>query len=167
MVKFHGTLLDMMVPAHAVVPYPDNPRATDTEPIVHSITRNGVYRPIYAQESTGYIVGGHHLFAALMELGLEQVPVMWLDVDDATAKRILIADNRIPDLGTYDDGLVLKILDEIALEDELGLMGTGYDVAEMERLRKTMDEPLRAPDAPPDSDELPSDVCPECGQPRG
>ncbi|HYG67587.1 MAG TPA: DNA methyltransferase, partial [Anaeromyxobacteraceae bacterium] len=56
-----------------------------------------------------------------------------LDVDDATALRILIADNRIADLGTYSDERLAQVLAEI-LEQTSSLSGTGYDADDLDQL---------------------------------
>lgn len=108
----------------AVTPHPENPRNGDTDAIVESIRIDGLYRPVYAQRSTGHILAGNHTTAATMELGGERIPVVWLDVDDSAARRILIKDNAIADLGRYDEGLLLQSLTD--LRDEVGLMGTGH-----------------------------------------
>lgn len=159
-----AALDQLMVPVHAVTPHPDNPRAASTEAIQESIVRNGVYRPIYAQESSGCIIAGHHLYAAMVELGFQQVPVLWVDVDDTTAKRILLADNRIADLGTYDDGLLLEALKELAVEDEQGLLGTGYDLDDMKKLEKVAESAFTPSRSSHDTPTTAPANCPTCGK---
>jgi hypothetical protein len=113
-------------PYTAVSPYPGNPRNGDTDAVAESILTNGVYRPVFVQRSTGYALAGNHLYHAIGELGGQSLPVTWLDVDEATARRIVAVDNRLPELGGYDHGLLLQLLQEIQ-QDEGGLTGTGYD----------------------------------------
>ncbi|WP_369354625.1 hypothetical protein [Streptomyces sp. cg2] len=68
----------------------------------------------------------------------------WLDVDDDTAAKIVIVDNRTSDLAGYDTILLADILQDLP-----DLQGTGYD---QEQLDQLLDETeLPAPI------ELPSD----------
>lgn len=46
----------------------------------------------------------------LARVPITSVPVVWLDVDDATAKRIMLADNRTADLATYDEQILAEAL---------------------------------------------------------
>ena len=62
-------------------------------------------------------------------------------MDDATARAILVADNRLADLGTYetvDLTTVLKIID-----NEDGLAGTGYTTADLAQMLSTAQAPSR------------------------
>lgn len=120
--SIHPALNALLEPVATVRPHPRNARAGDTDAIIESIRVNGMYRPLYAQRSTGHILAGNHTYAAAMELGADRVPVIWLDVDDTTAAKILLADNRTADLGSYDLGLLVDLLG--ALDHDL--MGTGY-----------------------------------------
>lgn len=106
-------------------PHPTNARNGDTDAIAASIQTNGLYRPLYAQRSTGHILAGNHTYAAALELGATHLPVIWLDIDDEAALRILIADNRTADLGTYDDALLAQTLTALTAT-ETALLGTGY-----------------------------------------
>lgn len=104
--------------------HPRNPRQGDVGAISVSIERNGFYGALTVQKSTGYILGGNHRKKALAALGITRVPIIERDVDDETAMRILLADNRHSDLATYDDPLLLELLMEEAARDNLH--GTGY-----------------------------------------
>lgn len=125
------------VKTDVVKPHPDNPRNGDTDAIIESLRTNGLYRPLYVQRSTGHIVAGNHTYAAMLELGATAVPVMWLDVDDDKALRIMLADNRLADLGQYDNGLLVQLLQDLD-----SLTGTGYDERAIERLINQIDAPL-------------------------
>ena len=56
----------------------------------------------------------------------------WVDVDDATARRILLADNRTNDLATYDDAVLAELLTALAEDDDL--LGTGWDGDDLDAL---------------------------------
>lgn len=122
-------------------PHPRNARNGDTDAIVESIRVNGVYRPLYVQTSTHEILAGNHSYEAVQLLGGEKVPVVLLDVDDETALRILVTDNRTADLGMYDDGLLVDLLDELNAQPT-GLLGTGYRPDDLADLRLLLDSPL-------------------------
>lgn len=140
-VKFHHSLVPMLVPIEDVTPWPDNPNNGDVDQIVTSMRVNGVYQAICAQKSTGYVLVGNHRYAALQELGSSVVPVIWLDVDDEEARRIAVADNRIGQLARMDNALLLEHLDELSVT-ELGLLGTGYDEEWVSSMHETLDSPL-------------------------
>lgn len=124
-VRAHADLEPLLCDIDALRPHERNPRAGDTEAIAESIKANGLYRPVYAQRSTGRILAGNHTYAAALELGATRLPVVWLDVDDEAAARILLVDNRAADLGRYDDALLIDLLNELGAT-EAGLFGTGY-----------------------------------------
>ena len=113
--------------------HPRNPRMGDIGAIVESIEANGFFGSLVAQTSTGYVLAGNHRLQAAIHAGLSRVPVHWIDVDDETALRILIADNRTSDLAMNDDAVLADLLREVAVLEE-GLAGTGYDGEDLDRL---------------------------------
>ena len=104
-------------------PYPGNARRGDVDAIAESLSVNGQFRPLVVQRSTGYVLAGNHTLQAAQRLHWSAVDVTYLDVDDAAARRIVIADNRTADLGGYDDRALLALLRDLG-EDSLA--GTGY-----------------------------------------
>ena len=114
-----------VLPLDAIKPHPRNPRRGDLDAIKASVDVNGFYGAIVANKRTGYILAGNHRYLAAKMLGLAEVPVVWVDVGDAEEKRILAADNRTGDLGGYDDAVLASLLQ--GLQDDGGLLGTGYD----------------------------------------
>jgi len=163
-IRYHQALSDLMVPHHEVKPDPLNPNNGDVEALIESITASGCYRPIYASRETKRIVGGHHLYAALLEMGATDIPVLWLDGDDAAARRILAADNQIARLAKMDDAQLLALLNTIR-ESDLGLFGTGYTQRMYEAIAR---DPV--PYVPPERLPAVQDIylgihhtCPNCG----
>ena len=120
------------VPVGEVQPHPANARQGDVGAIHQSIETNGVYRPLIVQKGTGFILAGNHTYRAMAQQGAVVVPVVWRDVDDETAKRIMLADNRTADLGDYDNQALLDLLQ--GLPD---LVGTGYDLDDLDDLLNT------------------------------
>jgi ParB-like chromosome segregation protein Spo0J len=140
---FHDALLPLLVDVKDVRPHPANPRNGDIDAIAESIQVNGCYRPLYAQRSSGFILAGNHTYHALLALGADAVPVIWLDVDEISAKRILAVDNHAADLGNYDNGVLLDLLDDLAAHDSL--LGTAYtedDRADLRALVHAEHQPI-------------------------
>lgn len=139
----------------SLLPHPANPRAGDVGAIVESIKKNGWHGVVVCQSSTRHILVGNHRVKAALMLGMEKIPVQWVDVDDNRAKAILLADNRASDLGTYDDDVLAKLVYETAVDGLLD--STGYDIEDMDRLVRQAMEP-----GPLDIDEKKTE-CPMCG----
>lgn len=121
-------------------PHPDNPRQGDVGAIHTSIEQNGFYGAILVQKSTQRILAGHHRYQAAQHAGASTVPVIELDVDDPTALRILLADNRTNDLASYDNAALAAVLSSIAQENPEALLGTGYDGDDLDDLLALIQE---------------------------
>lgn len=164
MIRFHDALESLMVPAISLRPNPQNANNGDVDEIVASILTNGCYRPIYAT-TDGMIVAGHHLYAALLELGAIMVPVLYVNTDDNGAARITLADNRIAALAKTDEALLLQLL-EMVSDDEMGLSGTGYDERYLTTLREKViadhERPLEF-DLRGGEELVHTITCPQCG----
>jgi len=120
------------VPIDDLIRHPETPRRGDIPAISASIEVNGWYGAVVAQSSTRHVLAGNHRMEAARRLGMTDLPVHWLDVDDATARRILLADNRTSDLATYDDEVLVQLLEAAAADDDL--IGTGYDSDDLDDL---------------------------------
>ncbi|OGA97824.1 MAG: hypothetical protein A3E79_08875 [Burkholderiales bacterium RIFCSPHIGHO2_12_FULL_61_11] len=110
--------------------HPANPRKGDIAAIRESIGANGFYGAVVAQRSTGHVLAGNHRLLAAQYEGLTELPVIWLDVDDDRALKILLADNRTNDVAGYDDAALAALLK--SLKGDLG--GSGYDDESLEIL---------------------------------
>jgi hypothetical protein len=77
--------------------------------------------------------GGNDRHLAATHSGAETAPVIFVDCDDETAVRILIADNRSNDLSSWDFHALAELLDSIRT-DQGSLDGTLYDHEEYDRL---------------------------------
>lgn len=136
-----------VVPVGKLNEHPKNPRRGVVEAIEKSIDVNGWYGAVIAQKSTGYILAGNHRYRAAKKQGAKEIPVIWREVDDETALRILLADNRTADLGTYDEDVLEEIMAGLETLD-----GTGYDIeleAIVEQEETETDDPI--------PDEIPED----------
>ena len=118
------------VSVESLIVHPDNPRVGDVSAIANSIHVNGWWGTLVAQRSTSYVLAGNHRLLAAQSLGIETVPVYWVDVDDDHAVRILLADNRTSDLGSYDDEALIVLLESLAGDYELEGVGWNADALE-------------------------------------
>jgi ParB-like chromosome segregation protein Spo0J len=121
-------------------PYPNNPRRGDLHVLVESLTTHGQYKPIVVQLSTNYILAGNHTFKAAKQLGWKKIAVTYIDCDDQTAKRIMLADNRTTDLASYDEIGLYELLD--ALPD---LQGTGFTQTDIDELDAIIQGMIKEP----------------------
>ena len=121
------------VPIDSIALHPLNPRRGNVEEISASIQTNGFYGACIVQKSSRYIIAGNHRYKAAKALGALTVPAVIVDVDDITARRIMLADNRTSDLAGYHDDLLAMILSELAVTDT-GLTGTGYKPDDIDAL---------------------------------
>ena len=111
-----------------------NPRKGNVKELKLSLEANGQYKPIVIQKSTNQILAGNHLWKAAKELGWTHIDAVVADVDDAQAKKIVATDNRLAELGTYDEQLLLDLLGDI------DLVGTGYVAADVDDLLAMLEE---------------------------
>ncbi|MFK4760309.1 DNA methyltransferase [Microbacterium sp. ZW T5_45] len=132
-----------------------NPRRGDVRAIADSLRVHGQYRPLVVNVGsvTGRpfeILAGNHTYLAAVSLGWAEVQATTVDVDDETAHRIVLADNRLADLGAYDDADLVA-----ALEAAGDLEGTGYERGDLDALLAELSEPVSLTD-PDDVPPLPS-----------
>jgi hypothetical protein len=121
--------------------HPDNPRRRQSvDDIRESIRANGFYRALVVQRSTRLVLAGNHSHEAAELEGIVDVPVVFVDVDDVTARRILLADNRTADVGDYDPIAILTLLSDLQKEGEGALIGTGFVDTDLAVVASLMDE---------------------------
>jgi len=121
------------VPIGSLEGYPTNPRRGDIEAIALSLKTHGQYRPIVVQYGTNFILAGNHTYKAAKKLGWRKIKVTYIEVDEETARKIVLADNRLTDLASYNEPLLKNLLS--ALPD---LEGTGFSQSEVETLDRLM-----------------------------
>lgn len=119
--------------------HPSNPKKGNVKAIRESVDENDFYGAVIVQKSTGHILVGNHRWLAAKAEGLKKIPVIWLDVDDKAAKKIMLADNRTSDLGGYDQDILKSVLQEVLGDD--ALRGTGYTEADVDRMVRTSEAP--------------------------
>ena len=82
----------------------------------------------------GEVIAGHGRIMAAAQLGLTEVPVIILDhMSEAQRRAYRIADNKLTELGAWDEALLSKELQDLLGEDyDLSLIG--FDDGELDRL---------------------------------
>lgn len=142
--KIHDEMRHLLVDIDEIKPWHRNSRNGDVGAISESLKANGQYKPILVQRSTHKIVAGNHTWRAARALKWDKIAVLFLDVTDEEAERIVLVDNRMSDLATYDYDVL-----RAQLEDLPDLAGTGYTLEDIEALGELVDEPLAADEIEP------------------
>ncbi len=122
------------VPITSVRTYDNNPRIGNIDLIAESLSASGQFKPIVVNERSGMILAGNHTYLAARKLGWTDIYASFVDVDDETAKRIVLADNKTSDAGEYDDSVLAELLASLPT-----IEGTGYTDVEVEELLKDID----------------------------
>ena len=143
-----------------LTPWDKNPRnnAEAIKQVAKSIERFGFASPIVARQADGRIIAGHTRHAAALKLGLEDVPVRFLDIDEQKASALALADNKIGEIATWNDDTLSEILAELE-QDGFDLDGLGWSDDELDGLLDSMQP--EEPEAEADESDfgtLPKDV---------
>ena len=120
------------IPIADLTPFPGNPRRGNTDEIRKSIRRLGQYRTIVVR-NTGdalVILAGNHTTQALQAEGHATVRCEVIQCDEDEARRVNLADNRLAELGGYDDDDLVQLLSY--LDDDYE--GTGWTKEDIEAL---------------------------------
>tara|TARA_R110002012_G_scaffold32431_1_gene95752 strand:+ start:92 stop:1249 length:1158 start_codon:yes stop_codon:yes gene_type:complete len=148
----------MLVAPAELVPWDKNPRHNDgaVDKVAASIKELGFGAPIVARKGSNEIIAGHTRWKAAQKLGLEVVPVRFLDISDEKAQTMALADNKLGEVADWDN----ELLQEIALDlgDELmDLAGFDEPLTEVEEVEGNTD-PDDAPEAPEEPTTKPGDL---------
>lgn len=133
-----GSLLRQVetVPAGSLEFYPGNARRGDVPMIAESLRENQQYAPLVAQRSTRYVLAGNHTLKAALSLGWDTVDVVFVDVDDARARKIVLSSNRTADAASYDDGDLAALLQGLGGDYD----GTGWADEDLQALLAADDD---------------------------
>lgn len=100
-----------------------------------AIATYGVFVPLVLDQN-GNLLSGEARLACAIELGLSMVPVIVVTHLSETEKRLFaLAENRIPELSTWDLPALKLEISELPLADPtLDLTSTGFDTADLDRI---------------------------------
>jgi hypothetical protein len=124
-----GAAAAVWVDPHSLVRWPKNPRRNEhaVQAVADSIAANGWGAPIVARVANRMIIAGDtRWLAATTVLNLPLVPVRFIDVDQRTADRLALADNKLGELAEWDDAQLADLLQDMEPVDQL-LAGWGPD----------------------------------------
>lgn len=123
--------------------YNNNPRRGDVDAIAASLRANNQYKPITVNRGTHThrpmeVLAGNHTLKAFRDLAekypdderWQRVDTWIIDVDNDRATRIILADNRTAEVGTFDDETLFELLGELP-----DLEGTGYNETDLQALQ--------------------------------
>lgn len=155
------------VPLDQLAAAPRNPKRHDLAALRRSIQRFGYATPALRDERTGRLVVGHGRTEALAAMhadgeaapaGIQVdedgstwlVPVVhgWASRSDAEAEAYLLADNRLTELGDWDDPALSEMLNNLARADATLVEAAGWDLGELDDLEAVLDEPVVLPPQP-------------------
>ena len=143
----------VITPIDDLTPHPRNWRRHPGHQLAHikaSLVEHGVYRNVVATAS-GVILAGHGVIEASRQLGLADVPVVFIDTDPNSpqAMKLLTGDNTLGGFADDDLPLMTAALNELADIGEL--LGTGYDDDTLAALIADDIEPGGSIDGDPDN----------------
>jgi ParB-like chromosome segregation protein Spo0J len=123
-----------------LVPYRKNPRIGDVNGIAESLKVNGQFRPVVVNRGDkatvqDEILAGNHTVKGALKLGWTKVSVSYVNVDDDAAKLIVLADNRLNDVASYEPVNLAELLANIP-----EVTGTGYSTADVQSILAGIEE---------------------------
>lgn len=133
--RFAPGLEAHLVPIGELRELEGNPRRGDLDAIERSYREFGQRRPIVFQTRDGVktvLAGNHQLMVARDRLGWGRVAAVSADdLSAEEAQAFILADNRVSDLGTYDDDDLLALLSSL---DDGALEVSGYSKEDVNAL---------------------------------
>lgn len=104
------------------------------EELIKSVEMFGQIRPIVIDEKNE-ILAGHGLYRALLEMGRTEAEVLQVkDLTEGQKKKLMLADNKIYELGTTDTDIMIKLINDIKEVDNESLNIPGFEEEVLELL---------------------------------
>ena len=121
-------------------PDPFNPRRiseAEMEALVRSVREFGLLAPILVRKEDKTVVAGHQRLQAARRLGLETVPVIFVDISVEQAKLLNLALNKIS--GDWDEGLLGRLMADLRETPDVDISLSGFSEDEVAKLLRTLD----------------------------
>jgi DNA modification methylase len=128
------------VPIGDLKPDPFNPRrisGAELEALTGSIRQFGLVDPVIVRREDKTVIGGHQRLVAARRLGLETVPVVYVDLSPEQAKLLNLALNKIS--GEWDQELLARMLTDLQETPDVDISLSGFEEDEIAKLLKTLD----------------------------
>ena len=138
----------------ALSPWKDNPRKNNgaISHVAESIKRFGFASPIIARSADKTIIAGHTRYEAAKKLGLEKIPVRYLDLDPADSRLLALADNKIGEIAEWDEDKLEKVMQEL-LDEGISLDDIGWSDDELGKIVDELKQEEIKEDEVPEADE--------------
>jgi hypothetical protein len=117
------------VPISALHHWPGNARRHNLPALCESLNTYGQTKPLVVQRSTKQVLAGNGTMDAAVELGWDKLAVHYVDVDEQTATKLVLLDNRTADLASYDEAALVAQLQSVT---DLG--GSGFTLDDLDDL---------------------------------
>src|SRR6185436_12647474 len=121
--------------------------------VAESIKRFGFGAPLVARRANGEVIAGHTRLRAAKQIGLELVPVRYLDISEKDAHVLALADNRLAELTLRNNAELAELLKAMEPSDQLLAGYTGGDVQAL--MREVEGEPDVIEDDVPEPPKTP------------
>lgn len=123
-----------VVPIDDLQMHHKNPRIGNVEAIAESLRENGQFKAILVNVGTqtgraNEILAGNHTWLGMKSLGEEHIYASFVDVSEEEGVKILLADNKIGQLGSFDEKIIGDLFK--GLPD---VSGTGFNQDEVDKL---------------------------------
>jgi DNA modification methylase len=128
------------IPIDDLRPDPANPRRITEDELAaleRSFREFGFVQPVIARREDRVVIGGHQRLVVGRRLGLESVPVIWLDLSVERARLLGLALNRIS--GAWDTALLARLLAELDADATVDLTLSGFGEDEVRDLLRTLE----------------------------
>lgn len=152
--------------------HPQNPKQHDLGAIIESYKHHGFVASGVLDDRTGLFLAGHGRVEALsmmkrqgmeMPRGIQNGGDDWLvpvqvgyeSKSDAAALAYLAADNKITELGGWDEPALAELLQEVSNSVDVALEATGFDADELDTILSDLNYK---------PDEMAKIICPHCGK---
>ena len=129
-----------LVPSERLHPDSANPRRiseSELEALTRSMAEFGFVQPVVARREGATVIGGHQRLVAARRLGLEAVPVIWLDINADQARLLGLALNRIS--GDWDELLLARLLADLQHADDIDLSLSGFGEDDITHLLRSLE----------------------------
>lgn len=128
----------MLVPLDSIRPWDKNPRKNEkaVAKVAASIKEFGWVRPIIVNQhpkANGEIIVGHTARLAAISLGLDQVPVRFVNMEPTKARAAGLADNKLGEISGWDMEGLSDLLSSGGIDRELFTFA-GFTGGELDRL---------------------------------
>lgn len=116
-----------------LVEWSGNPRKNGEaiRAVAKSIRTFGFGAPIVARRANNEIIIGHTRFKAAKVLGLARVPVRFMDLDEASAHKLAIADNKLGEISEWDEEKLTEQMIDLSFSEATML---GFEMTELGKM---------------------------------